>query len=594
MNLPVPPPLLPMLAKRVDAICRRGRRTGSSSRSGTASARSSFATATSSSSRAATRSRSAATSPSSTARSRRSSRTRCVLDGEIVIAQASALDFEALQLRLHPAASRVKMLAARDARVDRLLGPPVRRRPRACAPSPFRERRARARVGPRRARRRRSTSRPRRRDRAVAADWFAPLRGRRARRRHGQARRRDRTSRTSASMLKVKHERECDCVVAGFRWHKGGEGTAVGSLLLGLYDDGGVAPARRRRRRASRWRSGASSSTTSRRTARDALAAHPWKEWAGRRPQRAAHADRRSDAWRESRWSQGKDLSWEPLRPELVVQVAYDHMQGIRFRHTAQFRRWRARQAAARLHLRAARGRRAAGARRDLQRRRFSGACLAARGAPLRGSGRRPGRASPAAGARSRARGAGSRGSRVQVDERPRIESTSTSSTARCPAASGWLAFQRSSPASAASLFGRVRDDDERHLRPRRPLRLLVAALSSWPVAARAHPARAEARRAALPRPSSGSAAATARRRAPRPRRARRARGASRAIPAVSSIPACGSPIAAKRAGIVSTVKSAGSHAGTSSQVSGADTRASGSGRTEYAEQVVRSLAFWL
>jgi ATP-dependent DNA ligase len=137
-------------------------------------------------------------------------------------------------------------------------------------------------------------------------------------------------------MLKVKHERECDCVVAGFRWDKklGHEG--VGSLLLGLYDDTG----------ALQHVGVCASFTTQKRRElvhflgvyrRDALRDHPWKEWAGSDD---GEPVRRMPGG-QSRWSQGKDLSWEPLRPELVVEVAYDHMQGSRFRHTTQFRRWR-------------------------------------------------------------------------------------------------------------------------------------------------------------------------------------------------------------------------------------------------------------
>jgi ATP-dependent DNA ligase len=133
----------------------------------------------------------------------------------------------------------------------------------------------------------------------------------------------------------VKHERDCDCVVAGFRWHKNGHGVAVGSLLLGLYDDdrlqhvGVCASFTEAKRREladflAPYR-------------KDALADHPWKAWAGYDEE---WAGRRMPGMK-SRWSQGKDLSWEPLRPELVVEVAYDHMQGSRFRHTAQFRRWR-------------------------------------------------------------------------------------------------------------------------------------------------------------------------------------------------------------------------------------------------------------
>jgi ATP-dependent DNA ligase len=134
-------------------------------------------------------------------------------------------------------------------------------------------------------------------------------------------------------MLKVKHERDCDCVVAGFRWHKTGEGI-VGSLLLGLFDDAG----------ALQHVGVCASFTQAKRRElaefllpyrKDALAHHPWSGWAepGAGEQRMPGG--------QSRWSQGKDLSWEPLRPELVVEVAYEHMQGSRFRHMAQFRRWR-------------------------------------------------------------------------------------------------------------------------------------------------------------------------------------------------------------------------------------------------------------
>jgi ATP-dependent DNA ligase len=137
-------------------------------------------------------------------------------------------------------------------------------------------------------------------------------------------------------MLKVKHERECDCVVAGFRWHKKGDRTNVGSLLLGLFDDSGrlhhvgvcASFTEAKRRELAEYLAP---------YRKDALAAHPWKEWA---EIDAADGTQRLPGG-QSRWSQGKDLSWEPLRPELVVEVAYDHMQGSRFRHTAQFRRWR-------------------------------------------------------------------------------------------------------------------------------------------------------------------------------------------------------------------------------------------------------------
>ncbi len=135
-------------------------------------------------------------------------------------------------------------------------------------------------------------------------------------------------------MLKVKHERDADCVVAGFRWHKDGEGTAIGSLLLGLYDDGG----------ALQHVGVCASFTVAKRRElveflqpyrESALTGHPWAGWASE----AAAGSRMPGG--QSRWSAGKDLSWEPLRPELVVEVAYEHMQGDRFRHMAQFRRWR-------------------------------------------------------------------------------------------------------------------------------------------------------------------------------------------------------------------------------------------------------------
>jgi len=135
-------------------------------------------------------------------------------------------------------------------------------------------------------------------------------------------------------MLKVKHERDCDCVVAGFRWHKDAEGEAVGSLLLGLFNDAGAL---------QHVGVCASFTQVKRRELvefltpyrKDALAGHPWASWAEH-----AGAEQRMPGG-QSRWSQGKDLSWQPLRPELVVEVAYEHMQGSRFRHMAQFRRWR-------------------------------------------------------------------------------------------------------------------------------------------------------------------------------------------------------------------------------------------------------------
>ena len=253
---------------------------------------------------------------------------RCVVDGEIVIVHDNGLDFDLLQLRLHPAASRVKMLAGqhpssfvcfdllclgdRDLRVEPFE---VRRRELewlfAAAAPPIH-------------------LTPATRDLAVAADWFrrfegAGLDGVMAKPAGGAY------EPDKRAMLKVKHERECDCVVAGFRWHKVGDRDAVGSLLLGLFDDAG-----------SLQHVGvcASFSVEKRRQLVEFLAEyrvnalenHPWKEW--------AKIDSRIPGM-QSRWSAGKDMSWEPLRIERVCEVKYDHMQGDRFRHAATFLRWR-------------------------------------------------------------------------------------------------------------------------------------------------------------------------------------------------------------------------------------------------------------
>jgi ATP-dependent DNA ligase len=259
---------------------------------------------------------------------------RVVLDGEIVIVQPHGLDFEALQLRLHPAASRVKLLAgqipASIVFFDILaLGD------RDLRQTPFAERRKILEDVLRDAEPPLHLT-PATRDRATAEDWFkrfegAGLDGVMAKREEGTYQPDKRV------MLKVKHERECDCVVAGFRWHKKGNRDSVGSLLLGLYDEAG-----------NLQHVGVCGSFTDKKRKElveflapyreNALEGHPWKEWAFS-PEEADAGRRVPGA--QSRWSQGKDLSWEPLRPELVVEVAYDHMQGSRFRHTAQFRRWR-------------------------------------------------------------------------------------------------------------------------------------------------------------------------------------------------------------------------------------------------------------
>jgi len=258
---------------------------------------------------------------------------RCVLDGEVVIARDGALDFEALQMRIHPAASRVALLA-KESPASIVLFDVLCEGDRDLRQQPFRERR-RALEGLLARARPPLHLTPATEDRRVAADWFrrfegAGLDGVVAKPAGGPYQSNKRV------MLKVKHERECDCVVAGFRWHKGGEGRAVGSLLLGLYDDAGVL---------HHVGVAASFSDAKRRELvgflapyrKDALAGHPWKGWAEGEGEPAGQ--RMPGA--KSRWSRGKDLSWEPLRPELVVEVAYDHMQGTRFRHIAHFRRWR-------------------------------------------------------------------------------------------------------------------------------------------------------------------------------------------------------------------------------------------------------------
>ncbi len=257
----------------------------------------------------------------------------CVLDGEIVIAAGGRLEFEQLQLRVHPAASRVKLLAAEtpasvvffDLLSDR--GMDLRQ-------EPFERRRRRlegllANASPP------LHLTPATGDRAQAEAWFnrfegAGLDGVMAKSVDGAYTPNKRT------MLKIKHERDCDCVVAGFRWHKDGEGTAVGSMLLGLWNQAGalqhvgVCASFSKEKRVELaaflqpYRAGA-------------LEEHPWAGWA--EPDAGEGGQRMPGG--QSRWSQGKDLSWEPLRIELVAEVAYEHMQGERFRHLAHFRRWR-------------------------------------------------------------------------------------------------------------------------------------------------------------------------------------------------------------------------------------------------------------
>jgi len=256
----------------------------------------------------------------------------CVVDGEIVIASERGLDFDALQMRLHPAASRVAKLAQETpssfVAFDVLAagGKDVRDLPQG-------ERRALlekllAKV------RRPVHLTPMTRDRDLAVKWLARFEGAGL---DGVIAKPEEAvyQPGKRAMIKVKHARTAECVVAGFRWHKNGKDTLVGSLLLGLYDDNGVL-----------HHVGVTSAFTMA-VRRDlvqelkplrekALEKHPWREWADAE----SHAGRRMPGG-QSRWSAGKDLSWEPLRVERVCEVKYDHMQGDRFRHAAVFLRWR-------------------------------------------------------------------------------------------------------------------------------------------------------------------------------------------------------------------------------------------------------------
>ncbi len=260
---------------------------------------------------------------------------RCVLDGEVVIVGSAGLDFEALLLRIHPAASRVKLLAeqtpASFVAWDLLaLGDEDLRE------TPLAERRRRLELALAGAKRPVHLS-PATRDRALAEDWFhrfegAGLDGVMAKRLDAPYRAGERT------MVKVKHSRTADCVVAGFRWHKNGPGTMVGSLLLGLYDEAGTL-----------HHVGVTSAFTNvvrkelvtelAPLRENALEGHPWRDWAVAQEEAATAGQRLPGA--SSRWNRGKDLSWVALRPERVVEVSYDHMQGTRFRHAAHFERWR-------------------------------------------------------------------------------------------------------------------------------------------------------------------------------------------------------------------------------------------------------------
>jgi ATP-dependent DNA ligase len=256
---------------------------------------------------------------------------RSVIDGEIVIATPRGLDFDALQLRLHPAASRVAKLAkespASFVAFDAIAlgGRDLRDLPQATRRDRLEEALSGARPP--------IYLTPATRDLELATEWLSRFEG--AGLDGVIAKPADLTYQPGKrAMFKVKHARTADCVVAGFRWHKTGRNELVGSLLLGLYDDQGML-----------HHVGVTSSFTMaqrRQLAAElqplrahALDDHPWREWA------ATGAEGTRMPGGQSRWSAGKDLSWEPLRIERVCEVKYDHMQGSRFRHAAVFQRWR-------------------------------------------------------------------------------------------------------------------------------------------------------------------------------------------------------------------------------------------------------------
>jgi ATP-dependent DNA ligase len=257
---------------------------------------------------------------------------RCVLDGEIFVSIGERLEFEVLQERIHPAKSRIDLLAEKTpasyVAFDLLaLGD------ESYVERPFAERRAALDEalghldGP--CFLTRTTT-----DTAEAEEWFHQFEG--AGLDGVVAKPLDAAYQQNArTMLKIKHERTADVVVAGYREHKTStpEKPLLGSLLLGLYSDGQLQHV------------GVSASFTAARRAElieelqplvTPIEEHPWGHW---QEFLTANPDRVPGT--QSRWSQGKDLSFTPLRPERVLEVAYDHMEGRRFRHTAQFRRWR-------------------------------------------------------------------------------------------------------------------------------------------------------------------------------------------------------------------------------------------------------------
>ena len=368
MQLPVNPPLLPMLAKRVGELpAGRGldlrAEVGRLSRAGLSRRRRD----------SHPEPRREAAQPllprAHRSRSRRSCPQRCVLDGEIVVAQRRRARFRSAAAA-HPPGGLAREAALQgDPGVDRVLGSAVRGRSRSCAP-----------------RRSASVARaletllasaqpplhltPATTDRAIADRLVQPLRGRRARRRDGQA---AVGHYEPNKRVDAQGEARARVRLRGRRLSLAQERAEDARRLAAAraLRRRGRAPARRRVRELHRQEAP---------RARRVPRALP-RERARRSPVEALGRGRDgSDAsgqrvpGAKSRWSQGKDLSWEPLRPELVVEVAYDHMQGTRFRHTAQFRRWRTDKKPTRLHLRAARGRAAGRARGDLRATSTSGA----------------------------------------------------------------------------------------------------------------------------------------------------------------------------------------------------------------------------
>jgi ATP-dependent DNA ligase len=255
----------------------------------------------------------------------------CVIDGEIVIRADRGLDFEALQLRLHPAASRVANLA-RETPASFVAFDLLAAEGRNQMTTPQRGRRTLL-EGLLATARPPLYLTPVTRARATAERWLREFEG--AGLDGVVAKPLDGTYQPGRRvMVKVKHVRTADCVVAGFRWYRPAR-DAVGSLLLGLYDDRGVL-----------HHAGVTASFTMERRRQlvgelaplraGALEGHPWREWAEIDPEELARMP-----GARSRWNQGKDLAWEPVRIERVCEVKYDHRQGMRFRHGTTFLRWR-------------------------------------------------------------------------------------------------------------------------------------------------------------------------------------------------------------------------------------------------------------